>query len=337
MPVDIVIGGQAGDEAKGNIAAYLSINKDYLISLRVPCAQAGHSHYSNGKRIGLALIPAGFVNENLRLLIGAGGLISIEKIFSELEATELNSKRLGIDYKTAIVSKEHLEEERANQNLMKRVGSVGTGVGICRREKIMRNPGLLHARDINELKPYLTDTKKEIFNALEKEQAILLEGDHGAKLDLVHGEYPFVTSRIVNASGFLGEAGIGPRHARDIYVVIKPYTTRVGPGPLEKEIFNEKVLNWAHTIGGETGTVSKRLRRIGMFEWENVLEVMKMNSATNIAITHLDCPDFIWNTLGYRNQNEFLERVQKELCEKPPYPKISFLSYGPKTSDIKSI
>lgn len=334
MPIDIIVGGQGGDEGKGKIAAYLSINKDYSIAMRVSCAQAGHSIYHDNQRLGLALVPSAFINKNLRLLIGTGSYISVEKILKEIKDTKLTPERLGIDYKATVVTEKYKEEERGNENLMNKIGSVGTGVGPCRRDKVMRLPIIIHAKDIEELKPYLTDTKREIYSALEKKQSILLEGDHGAKLDLIHGEYPCVTSRIVNASGFLGEAGIGPREARDIYVVLKPYTTRVGPGPLEEEIFNPDILDWAHTTGGETGTVSKRLRRLGKFEWENVKETIKMNSATKIAITHLDCPDFIWNALGYENSEQFLNTMQEKICNQPPYPKISLLSYGPKEKDI---
>ena len=334
MTIDVIVGGQGGDEGKGKIVEWLSMNRNYSIFARVCSPQAGHSVYYEGKRLGLALVPCGFVNSNARLLIGAGGLISIKKLEKELEETGINPKRLGIDYKATIVKEDYLEEEKANSHLMKSIGSVGTGVGPCRRDKVMRKKDLLFAKDVPELKKYLTDTKKEMFRALEDKKEILLEGDHGAKLDLIHGEYPFVTSRSVNASSALGELGIGPREVRDVHVILKPYTTRVGPGPLEEEIFDERVLEWGHDEGGETGTVSKRLRRIGKFEWEKVSEVIKMNSATQISITHMDIPEFFWNALGFSNGKEFLGRIEKELCCQYPYPEISLLSYGPTSEDI---
>ncbi|MFA5071428.1 MAG: adenylosuccinate synthetase [Candidatus Pacearchaeota archaeon] len=334
MPIDVIVGGQGGDEGKGKIVEWLSMNNDYSIFTRVSAPQAGHSVYYNGKRVGLALLPCGFVNPDARLLLGAGSLISVNKLQKELEMTDLDEKRLGIDYRATIVTEEYLREERENSHLMNSIGSVGTGVGPCRRDKIMRNEKLLFAKDIPELQKYLTDTKKEIFSALENKKEILLEGDHGAKLDLIHGEYPFVTSRSVNASSVLGELGIGPREIRDIHVILKPYTTRVGPGPLEEEIFNEDALEWAHNEGGETGTVSKRLRRIGKFEWEKVSEVVKMNSTSLISITHMDIPQFFWEALGFSGEEEFLENVNEKICNKYPYPKISLLSYGPTIEDI---
>lgn len=334
MAIDIIVGGQGGDEGKGKIAEWLSMNKNYSICTRVSAPQAGHSIHYNGKRLGLALLPCGFVNSNTTLFIGAGALISLPKLQKELAETGISPWRLGIDYKATIVTEEHLQEERENSHLMGNIGSVGTGVGPCRRDKIMRKD-LKFAKDIPELKDYLTDTKKEIFQALQNGEYILVEGDHGAKLDLIHGEYPYVTSRSVNASSVLGELGVGPKDVRDVYVVLKPYTTRVGPGPLEQEIFDGRILQWAHDEGGETGTVSKRFRRIGEFEWENVREVIKMNSATKLAITHMDIPDFFWNALGFSDDKDFISKLNKEYATKHPYPRVSLLSYGPKLEDIK--
>jgi len=334
MPVDIVAGGQGGDEGKGKIAAYLALKRDYDFCMRVPAPQAGHSIHVNGRRVGLALLPCGLVNERSRLLIGAGGLISVEKLMKEIEDVKIPLFRLGIDPKATIVTHQHLEEEQANSHLMGNIGSVGRGVGPCRRDKIMRKNDILFAKDVPEFSPYLTDTKREIFNAIEHEKSILLEVDHGAKLDLIHGEYPFVTSRSTNVSSALGEAGIGPRHVRDVYIVLKPYATRVGPGPLAEEIFEEEVLDWAHGTGGETGTVSGRLRRVGKFEWENVKEVIKMNSCSKIAITHMDCFEHIGKHLGFDTAEEFLKKMEGEICSRFPYPRIALLSYGPKEEDV---
>jgi len=334
MGVDVIVGGQGGDEGKGKISAYLALKNNYDICMRVPAPQAGHSIHYNGKRVGLALLPCGLVNENSRLLIGAGGLVSIDKLLSEIKAINLSPKRLGIDYKTTIVTREHLEEEQANNHLMNDIGSVGRGIGPCRRDKLMRKSDLLFAKDVKELSDYLTDTKKEVYSALDKDKKIILEVDHGAKLDLIHGEYPFVTSRSTNASSALGEAGIGPRDVRDIYTVLKPYVTRVGPGPLENEIFDKNTLDWAHSLGGETGTVSGRLRRVGKFEWKNALEVMRMNSCTKIAITHMDCFEEIGDSLGYSGSKKFIEDIMKNICSEFPHPRISLLSYGPEEKDV---
>ena len=80
MPVDVLIGGQGGDEGKGKFAELLGLKRNYDIAMRVPSPQAGHSIMMNGKRVGLANLPTSVKNENIRLLIGIGGLISLERL-----------------------------------------------------------------------------------------------------------------------------------------------------------------------------------------------------------------------------------------------------------------
>ena len=45
MAVDVVMGGQRGDEAKGNFSAWLGLYLDYAIACRSASPQAGHSIY----------------------------------------------------------------------------------------------------------------------------------------------------------------------------------------------------------------------------------------------------------------------------------------------------
>ncbi|MGD9276643.1 MAG: adenylosuccinate synthetase [Candidatus Pacearchaeota archaeon] len=349
MPVDIVLGGQGGDEGKGKIAEYLAHSGNYEIALRVPSPQAGHSVMMNGKRIGLANLPSAVTNPDIRLLIGIGGLVSLERLIlgettaqgikhnAEIKTTGITKERLGIDYNTRVVTSDQRNREQNDEHLMKKIGSIGSGTSGCRVDTIMRYPDLKKAKDFLELAPYLTDTKKELFSALEQRKKILLESDHGAKLDMIHGEYPFVTTRIVNAAGFLSEAGISPKEVEDVYLVLKPYTTRVADGPLENEIFDKKVLNWTVNKGGEQGSISGRDRRIGSFEWENVSEVIKMNGATKLVITHMDAPNYVWKKIGFKDDKEFLDQIKNRLCKKYPYPKISLLSYGPELKDIMEL
>jgi len=49
MPVDIITGGQAGDEGKGKIAAYLSYKDNYDYCIKVGGPNAGHTVFYNNK------------------------------------------------------------------------------------------------------------------------------------------------------------------------------------------------------------------------------------------------------------------------------------------------
>ncbi len=336
--VDVVVGGGYG-EGKGQISSYLARKRDYSIILRISSPQAGHSIVNNCKKIALTTLPCGSVtNKNSRILLGAGSLVYVPKLLKELNETGLvGSERFGIDHRASIVTNIHLAEEKGNQNLMTVVGSVGAGAGPCRRDRLMRMENFLLARDLPELKPYLTDVVKEIYSTLQRQGKILLEGDHGFQLSLIHGEYPTVTSRDTTAMGFLSEAGINPFSVRNVYLCLKPYATRVGNGRLEEELTDEDILSWAHEKGGEIGSVSGRKRRIGMFEYENVRRAMIVNGATDIAITHMDIfqnPELI---KFFGTEEDFLNKIERKICSEYPFPQISLLSYGLDLGDVKEL
>ena len=125
----------------------------------------------------------------------------------------------------------------------------------------------------------------KLVNYLEMMENVTVEGTQGHFLSLYHGEYPYVTSRNTTASGILSEIGIGPKYVDEVIVVFKSYITRVGNGPLEGEISEEeaKRLNLI-----EYGTVTGRMRRVAKFNIRLAKEVIRINSATQVAITKLD-------------------------------------------------
>jgi len=218
---------------------------------------------------------------------------------------------------------------------MKKIGSVGTGLGTAIKERIERKK-IKFAKDDPYFKKYIKDLPELFSKELEKGKNILLEGTQGFKLSLLHGEYPYTTSRDTTASNFLSEAGLGPKYVRDIYIIFKPYVSRVGPGPLEFELKDNKELEKYHTKGREIGSVSKRLRRIGKFEEKTAIKAIKINSATKIAITHIDLLE------GSNNENineyrgeakKFIDKI-KTFSNIYPYPKLSLISYGPDLKDV---
>lgn len=335
MSIDWIGGAQGGDEGKGKKAAYLALEGDYSALLRLSAPQSGHTLVYNGKRMGIATLPCGFVNKKLKVLVGRGAYIYVPKLFKELEMTGLtNSPRVGIDAYATIVTEDHVREEQQNSNLMKNIGSVGTGAGIARREKLMRNPNTIFAKDVPELKPYIIDTVDFMHDLLAKDKHILLEGDQGFLLDLVHSpDYPYVTSRSVNASSFLGEAGIGPNEIRNVYLVFKPYITRVDGRPIKNEVTDPETLKWCKEIGHEVGTVSGRIRKIGGFDWETAARAIKVNGATKLCFTHMDFFGDFTHEIPHKAQ-VFLYDVEERLESKYPHPKTTLLSYGPGVMDV---
>ena len=138
--------------------------------------------------------------------------------------------------------------------------------------------------------PHIGDAIAIVHNALEAGQHILLEGAQATFLDLDHGTYPFVTSSNPVAGGACTGAGVGPRQIERIIGIAKAYVTRVGSGPFPTELFDE-VGDHLVDVGHEYGTNTGRRRRPGWFDAVMMRHAVRVNSASEIALTKLDVLD----------------------------------------------
>jgi len=127
---------------------------------------------------------------------------------------------------------------------------------------------------------------------------ILLEGTHGTSLSILHGPYPYVTSRDTTASGCLSDAGIAPSRVRKVIMVCRTYPIRVGgpSGDMQGEIDWATIeqragLSKATLQSLEKTTTTKRDRRVGEFDWEQVRRSALLNAPTDIALTFVDYID----------------------------------------------
>ena len=336
--IDIVSGGQGGDEGKGKISAYLSYKGSYDYCVRIGGPNAGHTVLHKGNKYTLKNIPSGFINPKTKLVLGAGAYTKTDWLLKEVEATGVKD-RLIIDPMAVLIEDRHTDAEKGDEHFMCSVGSVGTGLGQAVKERIERRP-LRFAKDEPLLKEFVRDVPALLNKALSRGGDILVEGTQGVKLSLFHGTYPFVTSRDTTAATFLGEAGLGPKSVRDCWVIFKPYVSRVGPGPMDAEIFDAAELEKYHGKGCEIGSVSRRLRRIGRFEDETARRAIMLNGATKIALTHIDL--FDGNDYARVKKYEdftseargFLEHL-KEICRATyPFPELKLISNGAELEDM---
>jgi adenylosuccinate synthase len=134
------------------------------------------------------------------------------------------------------------------------------------------------------------DTVELLHDALDRGEALLLEGAQATFLDLDHGTYPFVTSSNPTAGGACVGTGIGPRYLTRIVGISKAYATRVGGGPFPTELtdaLGDKLVE----IGREFGTVTGRRRRCGWIDCVMLRKAVRLNSLTELALTKLDVLD----------------------------------------------
>lgn len=283
MPCLVIVGGFFGDEGKGKIIAYLANKENPVIAIRGGVGpNAGHTFCHEGKTYKVRMLPSAAMNPKTQLLIGAGVLINPEILLNEIKIFNVFD-RTFIDFQSGVIEKEHIDRDTSRMHLKNKIGTTGTGTGPANADRAFRI--LKVARDIPELTRYVRDTSEIVNDALDKKDSVLVEGTQGTFLSLFHGAYPYVTSKDVTASGICSDIGIGPKKVDDVLVVFKAYVTRVGKGPLKDEISSEEAVarGWL-----EYGSVTGRQRRASPFDPILAKKAIRLNSATELAVTKLD-------------------------------------------------
>jgi adenylosuccinate synthase len=137
------------------------------------------------------------------------------------------------------------------------------------------------------LRPHIADTRAVLWDALDRGEAVLMEGAQATMLDLDHGTYPFVTSSNPTAAGACVGTGIPPGRISQVIGVIKAYTTRVGSGPFPTELFDDAGAH-LRKVGAEYGTTTGRERRCGWFDAVVGRYAVRLNGITDLVVTKLD-------------------------------------------------
>jgi len=141
-----------------------------------------------------------------------------------------------------------------------------------------------------KLGKFITNTTNMIWDLLDKDKKILLEGAQGTMLDIDHGTYPFVTSSNTVSSSACAGLGIAPRDIGKVTGIVKAYTTRVGNGFFPTEDFGDDGKKMAD-VGKEIGTTTGRRRRCGWFDAIGVKYASRLNGCDQLSLMKLDVLD----------------------------------------------
>mmetsp|Transcript_7846 Transcript_7846/g.11208 ORF Transcript_7846/g.11208 Transcript_7846/m.11208 type:complete len:530 (+) Transcript_7846:106-1695(+) len=142
--IDVVLGGQWGDEGKGKLVDILS--QKYDVCARVAGgSNAGHTIVVDGKKYKFHLLPSGILNKDATCIIGNGVVIHLPSFLNELDTLKSN----GIDYegRVLISDRAHLvfdfHQEVDGMNELKlgrnKIGTTKKGIGPAYASKISRN------------------------------------------------------------------------------------------------------------------------------------------------------------------------------------------------------
>jgi len=141
-----------------------------------------------------------------------------------------------------------------------------------------------------KLAPFITDTTQMVWNALDNDKRILLEGAQGTMLDIDHGTFPYVTSSSTVSAGACTGLGINPKDIGKVTGIVKAYATRVGNGPFPTEDLGEDGKRLGKQ-GHEFGTTTGRARRCGWFDAIATRYASRLNGCDELALMKLDVLD----------------------------------------------
>ncbi len=283
MSVCAVVGAQFGSEGKGVVVRELA--KEYGAHVRTGGPNAGHTFAFNGEVYKLQQLPCGWTNPDAMLIIGPGAVLDEDILRHEADLVAKMMPnvhtRILIDAKAAILSKKHHDAEGGVDGAIHtRIGSTGEGVGACRLDRIRRDP--------EALKLYETgaDTSKVLAGC----PSILLEGTQGYGLSLVHGPWPYVTSADTTSAQLCADAGVSPRRLDRVVLVARAMPIRVAgnSGELKGETTWEAVSARLGRAVHERTTVTKKTRRVGLWDWDLMDGAVRVNGATEIVLTFAD-------------------------------------------------
>ena len=138
-----------------------------------------------------------------------------------------------------------------------------------------------------KIKPFICDTTVVLEKAKKEGKGILFEAQLGSLRDLDYGIYPYTTSSNTTAAYIPIGSGLPSAEVSDVVGVVKAYSTCVGEGPFVCEMFGEEAIQ-LREAGFEYGAKTGRPRRVGPIDIVATKYGIKVQAATEIALTKLD-------------------------------------------------
>lgn len=354
--VDIVIGGQYGDEGKGTITAMMAYAEHYPVLVRTGGENAEHRvQRPDGELIYHHVLPSALAVAHHHgnahtVVLPAGMTFSVGGLRREVDQYQdvLGCRDvILVDRNCAIITEEIRQE---GMDASKARGSTFAGVGPTMTRKVARNPSWrcpiaadkrAEIEDIPGVR--VTDTVAALHLLLAQDKAILVEGSQGTMLSLDHGHYPYCTSRNVTSSGVLSDAGLSWCNVRRMVMVVKALPTRV-PGPSGPT--GGKELTWVEarrragrpqddvtieqTPGGVGGAAKGAGGRERPFEisFDELMKAADLNGPTEIALTFLDWWDYEDKDKRYRVDLGLLSEALADNIEESTHTPVTVLRTG---------
>jgi adenylosuccinate synthase len=134
--VTVVVGAQWGDEGKGRVIDFLAAQADLVIRFQGG-DNAGHTVVNDYGRFALHLVPCGIFYPHVRCLLGAGTVVNLDTLSSELDELRdagVDAGSLWVDLRAHLIWPYHRLLDGAEEDRRKRtVEEGGDELGTTRR------------------------------------------------------------------------------------------------------------------------------------------------------------------------------------------------------------
>ena len=333
---NIVIGAQAGSESKGKLSAWLCDKHPPDLVVMTASPNAGHTLVINGKKKVSYHLPIGAVMCGAPILLGPASLI-IPSVF-EKEVEELGiADRVIVDPRASVITTKHIRGEKGSG--LSDIGSTLQGISECRIGKMRRDGNHILVQSIRIPKVLIGDTSSIVNRYLDQGATVLCESTQGFDLDLEHGIHPvYCTSKMINPSMAMAEAGVAPSWVGDIYGVFRPYPIRVnnrtgtsGPYAGAEEITWEEVTRRCQCPMGitELTTTTKLPRRVFEFSFVRFERFVSVCRPTQLCLQFANYLD--WSAYGVTEEKHLPEKVLQfiDYIEHRYHVPVTFVGTGP--------
>lgn len=337
MPVDIVVGGQYGDEGKGQVCVHMiqerfSAGQPYRFALRVGGSNAEHRfRLIDNKAYSARVLPvAAWIDPGCLIMLGAGHIIHKEDFLNEIAELERmfgnQEKRIFIDANAGVITVKNIPDYAFMR------GSTNRGVGITAAQKVLRDGSFHRVTDFPEFAPYIVHDLWQTLRFLLADGAHgIIEGNQGVLLSLNHGHYPYCTAKDTTPVALLAEAGISASYLGQIVAVYRTVPMRVpgNSGPTgEREISwpaLEDAIGRQINNGAKRQTGTNQLERLFLWSWTDFEKSLFLSGPDRLVLTF--CDWYSADLMGVSLKEHMLRMV--EISGKPIY----FVRFGPDYND----
>jgi len=167
-------------------------------------------------------------------------------------------------------------------------------------------------KEIKKLK--ICDLSSLVQKRLKEGRNILAEGAQAVMLDIDFGDYPNVTSSNTLPANVCLGLGVSHTYLRNIYGVIKAYTTKVGGGNFPARMKDEALEKLFQNVGQEFGATTGRPRMCGWLDLFALRYAIELSGANKIFINKADIclSDKIKVVTGYKVKEKNKTKILKE-------------------------